>query len=339
MQVIVVADNPTLDRFLTPAERERLNGMATVAWRPDLGPKASEETYAEALRAAQAEIIVSGWGAPKLTQRAWAANPQLKAMIHITGALKGQVEAACIEGGLVVTNWGDVPARSVAEATLMLTLASLRRAAFWHEEMHHARSWRGECNESGRWVPQGLFDRTVGLYGFGAIARHFVELMRPFGLTPLVYTGWITPEEEAEYGVKRVERLETLFETCDVISLHTGMRPDTKHTVNAERLALLRDGSHIINTARGGIIDEAALLVELRNQRLFAALDVFEEEPMAPDHPFRGLPNCILFPHQGGPTADYALRCGRTAVDQVERFIRGEPLPHRITLKQYSRMT
>jgi phosphoglycerate dehydrogenase-like enzyme len=339
MNVIVVADESAISHLLAPADRERLEKLAQVTWRPSLGLNASEAAYTEALRASCAEVIVSGWGAPKLTRRVCASVPTLKAMIHMTGELRKQVDRACIEDGLWVTNWGDVPARSVAEAALMMTLASLRRTAYWHEEMHHAGGWKDNPRERALWTPQGLFDRTLGLYGFGAVARHFIDLIRPFELTPLVYDPWLQPEDESRYGIRRVHTLEQLFERCDLISIHAGLTSETTGSVNADRLGRMRDGGHIINTARGKIVDEPALLAELRARRLFAALDVYAQEPLPPEHPFRGLRNCLLFPHQAGPTSDYATRCGKTAVDQVERLIRGEPLLYPITVERYDRMT
>ena len=339
VKALVATVEGTLKRLMTKCDRDRLDSIADVTWRTDLDKFASEEDYSKAISKANAEIVMTGWSSPRLTMRVMKENPGLKAIINITGEIKHYLDRDCLEAGIIASNWGSVPAASVAEATLMMTLASLRRAWYWQDQMHYKRSWGGLKDPSHKWSAQGLFDRTLGLYGFGLIAREFAKMVKPFGVKPLVFTGWLTPEEKKEYNVESVETLEELFSRCDVVSIHTGNRPDTFHSVNADILSCFSDGSHLINTARGPIIDESALADELRKGRIFAALDVFEEEPLPEDHPFRGLTNCILFPHNGGPTPDYSLRCGKLAVDQVERYNRGEEPLYRISLKQYDRMT
>jgi phosphoglycerate dehydrogenase-like enzyme len=260
-------------------------------------------------------------------------------MVNLSGELKRYVHRECLEKGLVVTNWGDVPSASVAEAALMMMLASLRRVWFWQMDMHQRKRWRATQDDIPQWEPEGLFDKTVGIYGFGPIARELVWMLKPFSTTTLVFSSFITEEEKRTFGVETVGSLKELFQRSHIVSVHTGKRPDTHHSVNAEVLAAMHDGGHVINTARGPIIDTDALLAELKRGRLFAALDVYEEEPLPEDHPLRGLPNCLLFPHHGGPTNDYRHRCGRHAVDQVQRYLKGEEPKSVITLTQYDRMT
>ncbi len=337
-RILVAAPQDTLDALMKPQERKRLETLGQVAWRPDLTRQTSEEDYGQALAQTQPEILLTGWGSPRLTGPLLAANPQLKAAINLTGELKKLIARECLEQGLIVTNWGDVPAASVAEGALMMTLSSLRKAYHWQREMHERRSWRPEAHDP-RWIPQGLFDKTVGLYGFGLIAREYARMLAPFQPRLLVFSGWITPEDQARYGVETVSSLKDLFAQSDIVAVHTGLRPDTRHSVAAEVLAAMKDGSHLINTARGPIVDTEALLAELKRGRLFAALDVYEEEPLPADHPLRGLENCLLFPHQGGPTDDYRFRCGVNAIEQIERYRRGETLRYRILPEQYDRMT
>jgi phosphoglycerate dehydrogenase-like enzyme len=336
-KMLVATQQGTVDSLMRTEDRERLESLVDVTWRTSLDRDLNEEEYSKVVKESGAEIILCGWGSPLFTKRVWDDNPQVAYVVNLTGELKRYVHRDCIAGNLLVTNWGDVPAASVAEGTLMMTLASLRKARYWQLQMHQtANGWQAS---EGRWVPEGLFDKTVGLYGYGRIAREFVEMLKPFNVRLLVLSSWISDEDKAAHGLEAVVDLKELFSRSDIVSIHTGIRPDTEHSVNSDVLAAMRDGGHIINTARGKIIDEAALLVELKSGRLFAALDVYEVEPLPADHPFRGLPNCLLFPHQGGPTMDYRWRCGANAVDQVARYLQGEELKHRITLKQYDRMT
>lgn len=338
INVLVATPQDTIDHLLAQTDRRRLESMANVAWRADLNAETTESEYAAAIAEVCPEIIMTGWTSPQLVPAALEKNPSIKCVIHITGQLKWYVHRGCLERGLTVTNWGDIPAPSVAESALMMMLMSLRRAYFCQILLHERKEWSQQLRNP-PWRPEGLFDKTVGLYGYGLIARALVPMIMPFNPKILVYSSWIDESHKARYGIKTVSNLEELFARSDVVSVHTGNRADTFHTVNAPVLAAMRDGGHVINTARGAIIDTDALVRELKSGRLFAALDVFEQEPLPPDHPLRGLPNCILFPHQGGPSPDYAYKCGATAVDQVRRYIDGEPLKHRVTLQQYDRMT
>lgn len=344
VKLLAATPQTTVDALLKEPDRRRLEQMVSVTWRTDLNRFTSEAEYFKAIEQARPEILMTGWNSPLLTMGILQGNPQLKYMVNLTGELKRYVQRLCIEQGLLVTNWGDIPAASVAEAALMMILASLRRVCYWQIEMHNRKSWKTDGKLAPQWTPEGLFDKTVGLYGFGAIARALVPMLKPFSNRVLVYTSWISEEEIKTCNIERVNSLKELFEKSHIVSIHTGKRPDTYHSVNAEVLSAMRDGGHIINTARGAIIDADALVAELKRGRLFAALDVFEEEEgplerLPEEHPFRGLPNCLLFPHHGGPTHDYRYRCGAHAVDQVQRYLKGEPLKYVITLNQYDHMT
>ncbi len=337
-RILVATPQDTLDALMKTTERERLESLGHVVWRPDLNRQTAEEEYGRALAETRPDILVIGWASPRLTARLLQDNPQLELAINLTGEVKNYVVRECLEQGLTVTNWGDVPAASVAESALMMTLASLRKVYHWQCEMHQNKAWRPDTPNP-RWTPQGLFDKTVGLYGFGRIAREYTLMLKPFNPRILVFSGWIAPEDKTRYGVETVDSLKALFAQSDIVAIHTGNRPDTHHSVNADILAAMKDGGHLIKPARGPIIDTDALVAELKRDRLYAALDVFEDEPLPADHPLRGLAGCLLFPHQGGPTIDYRFRCGVNAVEQVERHVSGTPLKYRIALDQYDRMT
>jgi phosphoglycerate dehydrogenase-like enzyme len=333
-RILIAMPQSTVNAMIAASERRALDEMGAV-WHCELNRDSTEEEYGRVLAETQPEIVMTGWSSPKLTARLLEAHPQIKYLVNLTGELKAYVTRECLEKGLIVTNWGDVPAASVAEAALMMTLASLRQVYYWQKRMHEDRAWSGDATRT----PAGLFDKTVGLYGFGLIAREFARMIRPFNPRILVLSGWLSAEDREEFGVEPVATLKDLFVQSDLVSIHTGNRPDTYHTVDAQILAAMKDGGHIVNTARGAIVDTDALVAELRRGRLFAALDVFEEEPLPADHPLRGLDRCLLFPHTGGPTHDYRFRCGENAVAQIRRYVQGDPLKYLLTIKQYDRMT
>jgi phosphoglycerate dehydrogenase-like enzyme len=184
-----------------------------------------------------------------------------------------------------------------------------------------------------------LFDRPVATHGLGAIAQEFVKLLQPFRCPVAAYSPSVPDSVFAELGVRRVHTLAELYAEHDVVVCHAGSTPKTHHIVNRDILTRLPDGALFVNTARGEVVDSDALIAELKKNRIWAALDVFEGEPLAVDSPLRGLPNCLLMPHTGGPTADWLWRMGQTAADNVARYVRGLEPKNLITLAVFDRST
>ncbi|MGI6082385.1 MAG: hydroxyacid dehydrogenase [Limnochordia bacterium] len=281
----------------------------------------------------EAEILLTGWGSPMLPVDL-AQRGKLKYICHVTGGVRSVIPRELFEQGVLVTNWGSSISRTIAEASLMMILACLRRVRPIQEELHN----RGNYRRGVPW-PDSLFERRVGLLGFGAIARDLVSLLKPFNVTIKAFDPYVSEECFTALGVERVEQVRTLFETCDVISLHAGRTEETTGMVNKEMLRLLPDDGVLVNTARGALINEDDLLDELRAGRLWVALDVYEREPLPVDSPFRGIERLLLFPHQAGPTIDRYVDMGRMAVDNIRRYLGNEPVLAQVTVEKYDTMT
>lgn len=132
--------------------------------------------------------------------------------------------------------------------------------------------------------------------------------------------------------------LDELLATSQVVALHAPVLPETRHLIGARELALMPDSAVLVNTARSWLVDQDALLAELRSGRLDAALDVFDLEPLPTDHPFRTLPNVLLTPHQAAGTVECRRRQGGIVLDEIARFAAGQPLRHAVTPAMLSRM-
>jgi len=156
------------------------------------------------------------------------------------------------------------------------------------------------------------------------------RLFRAFDARVLVYDPYLTEAQAREMGAE-LSGLDDLLRRSDIISLHVPSLPETRHMIGAAQLAMIKDGALFINTARGAIVDEQALIAELRKGRFTAVLDVYEKEPLAHDSPLRTLPNAILAPHAAGHSHETYLRQGATAVDEVCRMLAGEPYRHEVT--------
>jgi phosphoglycerate dehydrogenase-like enzyme len=311
---------------------KKIEAVAKVV-RRDLN-RAPEEALIKALTETGAEVLVTTWGAPKITPGVLAACPNLKYVCHTAGELKWFVDRAVIEAGFIVTNWGDSTSRSTAEGALAMTFAILRNYHFMVDWMRKDKLfWETPRRD------EGLFEQRVGLQGLGAIAQEYVKLIKPYDCRVSAYSPHVPDAVFAELGVKRARTLDELYSTNRIISCHASKVPANHHIVNARILGLIEDGGYFINTARGDVVDTKALIDELRKSRITAALDVFEEEPLAEDSPLRDLPNCFLVPHRAGPTPDRHQDMGRHAVANVLAYLAGKNPASVIDLKKYDLMT
>jgi D-3-phosphoglycerate dehydrogenase len=185
---------------------------------------------------------------------------------------------------------------------------------------------------AGRWDPVGVCrplksfgQSVVGFVGFGRIGREVYARLRPFGFEGIIFDPYADVADVRALGVKTVD-LDTLFSSADVITLHAPLTPASHHLVDAQRLRQMKSNAVLVNTARGALIDTVALEVALAQRRIAAAaLDVFEQEPLAADSRLRTLSNVILTPHAAWYSAESALRVQALAADEVERHLSGRP--------------
>jgi D-3-phosphoglycerate dehydrogenase len=173
-------------------------------------------------------------------------------------------------------------------------------------------------------VPQ-LRGKRLGLVGTGLIGREVAAMARGLGMEVVAWTFHPSARLADSLGLCYVE-LDELLRTADIVSLHLRATPETRHFLNRARLAMLKPGAILVNTARGALIDEAALVECLREKKIACAgLDVFEAEPLPAGHPLLGLPNVLLTPHAAGMTPEVIQNGLAMAVDNVERFLSGSP--------------
>jgi phosphoglycerate dehydrogenase-like enzyme len=209
----------------------------------------------------------------------------------------------------------------VAEHTVLLILAALKRLPYADAEL---RQGRFHINAL-RPVSRELTGLTVGYLGMGRIGQAVAERLTPFGTRGIFYD----PQVSSHPGLEP-RGVHALLAESDVVTLHLPLTPETRHLMNRENLARMKAGAYLVNTARGGLVDERALLEALQSGRLAgAALDVFEEEPVRAGHPLAALPNVVLTPHIAAGTRDALATKMNTIFANVQRFYRGEPLRNR----------
>ena len=218
---------------------------------------------------------------------------------------------------------GGANAIAVAEHAIMMMLATLKRV---HELDLAVRAggWRSAATGSDRVYE--LWHSTVGIVGMGRIGQEVATRLAGWQSTIVYYDPFrLSPEREAELGVRYVE-LDELLRTADVVTIHVPLNAQTRHLIDAESLSIMKSSAVVVNTARGGLIDEDALLTALQEGRIMGAgLDVLNAEPPPNDHPIFKLPNVLLTPHTAGPTWQSFPRRFANCFANIERVQRGEP--------------
>lgn len=275
----------------------------------------------------EAEILVTGWGCPMITPEILRAAPKLKLIAHAAGTVKFTVDAAVYTAGIRVTHSAEANAVPVAEFTLASILFSAKHI-FTLRDLYRADPSRRTSYALGdREI--GNFRRTVGIVGASRIGRRVIELLRSFDYDVLLFDPFVQAGDPDLEGVELVE-LDALMARSDVVSIHAPLLPSTRGMIGARQLKLMKDGATFINTARGGLIDEAALVAELQTGRVFGVIDVTDPEIPPADSPLYTLPNVFLTPHVAGAIGTERLRLGLMAVEEIERYVRGGPLLYEV---------
>jgi len=230
---------------------------------------------------------------------------KLKAVIkHGIGVDNIDIEACTKRGVLVANTPGGPNAYCVAEGAITLLLAAYRRVRERHNAVVEGRFLEARTAP----ITDTLWGKTVGILGFGQIGRYFAQLCSGFNCRILAYDPWAADELFEQAGVERVRQLDDILSRSDAISVHVPLTKDTHHLVGARQLALMKPTALIVNTARGGIIDEVALANALRTGQIAGAgIDVFEEEPPSISSPLLSAPNIVLSPHVAG-SSEASLR-------------------------------
>lgn len=224
--------------------------------------------------------------------------------------------AACSERGVVVTNTPGVLDAATADLALALILATRRRVVAG-DRLVRSGGWTGSWADSG--LAEELTGSTLGIVGLGRIGSAVARRARGFDLRVLFTRRSPVASDLGEY-----RDLDELLVESDIVTIHAPLTPETDGLLDSRRLALLRDGACLVNTARGEIVDEPALVAELVSGRIHAGLDVFAHEPSVPSE-LLGLPNVVLTPHVGSATRQAREGMTRLVVDNLLAVARGEP--------------
>jgi len=328
---------PKVAILLSPARREQVLSVAAekqLASFSTLAIPTGPELDADELPAFLdgAVACLTGWGTPPLSDELLVRYTELRLIAHTAGSIRHLVPLTALERGLRVSQAAAIIADSVAEFVISQALLGLRHLNEIDREMKAGQDWNAIRTE---YPGRLLGSQTVGVVGTGRVGRAVIRLLKAFGCRVLVYDPYLTAEQAKQLSIEAVS-LDDLMAHADIVTLHAPVLPETVGMISAARLAKLRDNAIFINAARAQLVDEEALLRELESGRISAALDVYSQEPLPRENPFRALPNVVISPHTAGHTIDTHLRQGQAMVDEVQHLIRGEPLRYEITPDMFS---
>ena len=312
-------------------EWHRLDAVVHVADRVPLASFA--DPRADALLGA-AEVLIAGWYCPPLTGDVLARAPRLRLVANAAGTVKPFATDALWTHEIVVTSAAAANAVPVAEFTSAAIVFANKRAFAARDEY---RAGRGANVITGLYPSRGSYDIRIGLVGASAVGRLVIDHLRRFDAEVCICDPYLSGTETGELGVRKVE-LDELLATCDVVSLHAPALPETAKMIGAAELARMRPGTTLINTARGMLVDTTALEVACASDRINAILDVTDPEPLPSTSPLWDLPNVVITPHIAGSQGGEVRRLGRLAVEEVERYARGERPVHPVTRADLDRI-
>ncbi len=316
----------------TSNDWERLEAQCTVRYRQQEKWNLSDIT--EVMQ--EADVLLSGWGTKELSEKILSPAPNLKLWVHAAGSMASMATDAVWKRELLLSTANDVLARGVAEFALAITIIALKQVVPMNRALQEGAPW-WKARDSH--PVRELCTMRVGIAGFGRVGRHLARLLHVFRDLDIVVSDPFAPDALfEEYDVRRMDLTE-LCATSEVIHNCVPATSKTRGLFSADLLRSMKDDALFINTGRGATVDEAALIEQLKTGRIHACLDVADPEPPEPGSPFYTLPNCLLTPHIAGAMGNGRLLLGQFSVDEILRYIDGQPLEGQVSRQEVEGMT
>lgn len=330
MKILVTLQKGEIREIHFPEEAVKaLNKLGYVTYN-DTDKSLTEEQLANVIK--DFDICVTHWSSPKFSARVLENAEKLRMIAHAAGSVAQLVTDQVYDMGIKVCSSNSVMAKYVAEGVLAYILAELRLIPQHDRDMKTGKLWDRKVVES-----RSLIGAKIGLIGFGTIGACLLEMLAPFNTIIKIFDPYLPGKALEKYPNASLCPISEALEWGDIVSVHASQTPETWHLLDMKKLGMIKDNALLINTARGSIIDETALIDELRSGRLRAVLDVYEEEPLSPESPLRKLDNVILLPHMAGAAAKEAMTF--EMIEEIKRFINGEPLKLEIPIEKYRLMS
>ncbi len=325
VKIGVVIHGSLAEQLFSQADRLRLAAIGEIQWTSSRDPIDSAAAI-EVLK--HCEIGLGSWKTPKPDAAVMAACPKLKTWIHVAGSPKAIFGPHLDGRSFTVACCAPAIADAVAETTVASLLMGLKRVL---ENAVANRTQKAPKPTNSR----NLSSCTVGVIAASQVGQRVIKLLNQFGSTVQLFDPYINKDQAAAMGVTLVDDLVDLCRSSDAVTVHAPLLPSTYQMLQAKHFQAMRPSTVFVNTSRGSIVDEKALVMELQRGRLFAFLDVSDPEPAALNSPLRTLPNVVYTSHMAGG-AD--LRLGKQAVDDLIAHLAGKPMTMPVTRDMLDRI-
>jgi phosphoglycerate dehydrogenase-like enzyme len=320
----LIPNNKNTLRMFAGEDIDRLRKSAEVSIWDGLSDK---KTFLSG-----ADIIVTTWGSPKIELSVLETSPEFAFLFHCAGTVKHVIDIELMKRGIRVSSASNILGRNVAITTFGLILVAIKKIPWWNEYIKSTEGWRENkqllehTNEIGT--------ASMGVISMSHVGRNLVSLLKNVTDRIFVYDPYWNKEDIAKFGGRKVDNLYDIADRCDVVALCTPLLKSTEGMLDREFFQRMKDGAVFVNPSRGAILDESALVEELRKERIFACLDVTNPEPPSAGSPLRGLKNIVLSPHIAGIINSGLPDMGRFCVEEIKRFLEGKELFNEVKLEK-----
>ncbi|TBL77812.1 hydroxyacid dehydrogenase [Paenibacillus thalictri] len=326
-KALVLPRESMLKQVCSEECKQLIESAFNPVWN-DKGCDLTEEELSELVE--DAEIILTSWGSPILTDAMLEKAVKLRAIGHAAGTVKKRMPREVFDKGVRVYSAANRIAQSVGEHCLAVLLTIMKRLPAFNAEIRQ-HNWKA-TGQKGR----ELAGSTVGIVSASSTARAFLKLLAPFKVNVLLYDPYLSEEAADKLHVRRASLEEVM--SCPVISIHAPALPATEQMITRDLIALIPDGAYLVNSSRGAVFDEEALIEELGTGRFAAALDVFVKEPIRQDHPFLQMSNVLLTPHIAGASIEGHLALMYAVVQDMLAGFAGQPTSYEVTERMWETM-
>ncbi len=329
--LVAIKKDKTFDTFFTEENIKYAQSLGEIVW-VDTATETIEDIKT---KIKDCDTYITCWGSPALTPEILECAPKLKLLTHLGSTVAPVVCDEVYERGIKVISGFDYFSKSTAEGTVAYMLAAMRDIPFYNDRLKEKRIWR-EIDD----YTDSVIYKKVGLVGYGGVGKYVAKMLSTFDVDMKVSARRELPAEDKElYGFTQCS-MEEIFETCDIISIHLAYNNATHHIIDETLLSKIKKGALLVNTARGAVIDEAALIKHLQNGDFYAALDVYEQEPINLDNPMLDLPNVLMLPHQAGVTVNLRAVLTHDLLKESVDFIdNGIPVKNEILASKATSMS
>ncbi|MDD5621916.1 MAG: hydroxyacid dehydrogenase [Actinomycetota bacterium] len=276
----------------------------------------------------EAEGCITGWESIPIDEHIINCSKSLKIIFHTAGTVRGIFNNMNIKNyNLRIVSNAGVIAIYVARFTLGLILSGLKGVYYYNNKLHKFGKGGWDIKKN---LSHGYYKKKIGIISLGHIGYRLIGLLKNFDFEVLVYSNHLTDKKANELEVYKTE-LDELMAHADVVVLLAPDLPNYHHMINGKNIQLLKNNAIFINVARGGLVEEKALIKELRKGFITAFLDVTDPEPPEDHSPFYDIPNCILTPHIAGCIGNECYKLGENTLEEIKLYMKNEPLKYEMS--------